>query len=209
MALLDALLKKLRYTAAAVTDIGTAANEKGANINLDTTPLARWAKLIRDNIKSGGTAGRTAGVEVTVKVVRPRTIYIDRDYRLPSFEPPFVNEDRVSVSGTWRFNEALTNPSGLFVGSGRTNFRSNNTNFIGLSHAYAQSDTEHASATKLGYYANETSVVDAYVWSNLDNPLGSTGWTNEAYRTIEFTGEFPTMDAALYEWFMSNATKIK
>lgn len=79
MALFDALLKKVRYTAASVTDIGAAVNEKGANINLDTTPLARWPKLIRDNIKSG----RTAGFETVVSVVQPAVVPVDPAYSVP------------------------------------------------------------------------------------------------------------------------------
>lgn len=46
MALFDSLLKKVRYTANAVTRIGEAANAKGAAIILDTDPLDTWPDKI-------------------------------------------------------------------------------------------------------------------------------------------------------------------
>lgn len=65
MALFDDLLRKVRYTGDNVTRIGVAANEKGAGINLLTTPLDEWAELIRNNIvASGGTSGLTITVQV-------------------------------------------------------------------------------------------------------------------------------------------------
>lgn len=212
MGLFDGLLAKLRYTGDAVNDIGEAANEKGAGIDLLATPLSKWPEFIRRNIRVPG-AGMTGVVYVDTGFKKADPIHdIPVEFPASITGVTIVKEgeqiDTVDVSGTWEFNDTLTNPSGLFVGSGKTSFTSNGNNFIGFTHAYLSSDTEHEEATMFGYAVSEDSVTDVYVWSDPSNPLASTGWVNSAYKTITFTSDFPTMDAALYEWFAANATKI-
>lgn len=202
MGLLDNLLAKLGYTSRNVTAIGHAANERGAEIDLYNDPLAAWP----DKIRRIPNAPGNVGVELSVKVSVPRVA--DSIYpRVPRPEIAVVVDGRVQLGGTWRFNEVLTNPAGLFVGSGKTTFTSAGASFIGISHAYAASDTEHTRATALGYYAEEDRVVTVYRWVNPDNPL-VTGWINPDFRTIEFGGEFPEMSEELYNWFIANAVKV-
>lgn len=74
MAVLDSLLNKLEYTATSITGIGTAANEKGAGINLETDALATWADKIRNNITDGG---QPSGVERTVTAMKIKKININ------------------------------------------------------------------------------------------------------------------------------------
>lgn len=198
MGLFDALLKKVRYTADAVNDVGEAVNEKGARINLFVTPLAEWPRLIRENIR---VAGQPFGVtSLEVNKVSLANVADRISYDLPAPSSITVDAPTIDVTGTWVFNETLTNPSGLFYGSGRTTFTSDGTSFIGLSHAYPVLDTGHTAATAFGYYRTETTVVDAYRWGS--------GWTKQEYRTVTFGGEFPRMDRRLYAWFSANATKI-
>lgn len=86
MGLFDGLLAKLRYTGDAVNDIGEAANEKGAGIDLLATPLAQWAAFIRRNIKS---AGQFSGFQTSVNVVKPTVIAIDYTYAPPQYSEEF------------------------------------------------------------------------------------------------------------------------
>ena len=206
MGLLDKLLSKLGYTSRNVTAIGVAANERGAEIDLYNDPLAAWPDKIRQIPSAPGIATGNAGVELSVKVSVPRVA--DSIYRrVPQPDIALVVDGRVQLGGTWRFNEVLTNPTGLFAGSGKTTFTSAGDSFIGISHAYAASDPEHTMATSLGYYSAEDRVVTVYRWVNHDNPLVS-GWINPDFRTIEFGGEFPEMSEELYNWFIANAVKV-
>lgn len=201
MALFDGLLAKLRYTARAVDAIGEAANEKGADINTATDPLETWADKIR--AISGGECSPVLTLSVTAAnvadTIEPTPAAI-RDISV-------IVNGRVQLGGTWRFNEVLTNPAGLFVGSGQTTFTSAGASFIGISHAYANADPEHTQATALGYYYAENQVVPVYRWVNPDNPL-VLGWLNPDFRTIVFSGEFPEMDEGVYNWFIANAVKV-
>ena len=200
MALLEKLLAKLGYTARNVTAIGTAANEKGADIDLYNDPLEVWP----DKIRRIPDAPGSAGLNISVALSRIADS-ITPHFKLP--ELSVVVDGRVQLGGTWRFNEVLTNPSGLYVGSGQTTFTSAGASFIGISHAYAASDPEHTQATALGYYYAAEQVVPVYRWVNPDNPL-VVGWINPDFRTIEFGGEFPEMDENLYNWFIANAVKV-
>lgn len=200
MGLLDNLLAKLGYTARNVTAIGDAANDRGAEIDLYNDPLATWPDKIRQIPNAPGNAG----VELSVAIPSVAdSIYPG----IPQPEIAVVVDGRVQLGGTWRFNEVLTNPSGLFVGSGQTTFTSAGSSFIGISHAYATSDPEHTLATALGYYYAAEQVVPVYRWVNPDNPL-VTGWINPDFRTIEFGGEFPEMSEDMYNWFIANAVKV-
>lgn len=200
MGLLDNLLAKLGYTAHNVTAIGEAANDRGAEIDLYNDPLAEWPDKIRGIHTAPGAP--LLNLSVTLPMIADS---INPHFKLP--EMSVVVDGRVQLGGTWRFNEVLTNPSGLYVGSGQTTFTSAGASFIGISHAYAASDPEHTQATALGYYYAAEQVVPVYRWVNPDNPL-VVGWINPDFRTIEFGGEFPEMDENLYNWFIANAVKV-
>lgn len=200
MGLLDNLLAKLGYTARNVTAIGDAANERGAEIDLYNDPLEAWPDKIRRIPNAPGNAG------VELSVVIPQ-IADAIHHRVTKPGIAVVVDGRVQLGGTWRFNEVLTNPAGLFVGSGKTTFTSAGDEFIGISHAYAASDPEHTRATSLGYYYAAEQVKTVYRWVNPDNPP-VVGWVNPDFRTVVFGGEFPEMSEELYNWFIANAVKV-
>ena len=87
------------------------------------------------------------------------------------------------LSGIWVFDSLSDTPSDIHL---NINFNSNGQSFTS-----AEFDT---SGAEWVYYG------DVKVWG------GSTGWTDQAYRTITFDGT-QTVSEEFYEWFTANAVK--
>lgn len=75
------------------------------------------------------------------------------------------------------------------------NFSSNNTNYTGINIVNASR-----------YIGMQYDLTDAYI--GYSEATSSTGWQNEAYKTIEITGGTDATNTDLISWIIANATQI-
>ena len=113
-----------------------------------------------------------------------------------------------SICGTWMFNETLFGDTERIAAN--IAFISNETSFVQMRVSYFNSGNQVGQNICLNYFRDsDETVIDApnaYYFIEYDG--NTVGWTNNAYRLVDFGTEPQYISEKFYGWFTANATKI-